>query len=101
MTVMGRLERDFDAVEAALRARDNVRPSAAALKGPFGRALRRFFDSVRGAEADLARLRLELERGGTATKFAISPAMKNVFIPHRMKILKDFLLSGKAPVHSN
>lgn len=41
------------------------------------------------------------ERGGTATQFAISPAMKNVFVPHRMKILRDFLLSGKAPVHSN
>jgi hypothetical protein len=31
----------------------------------------------------------------------LSPAMRNVFIPHRMKILKDFLISGKAPVHSN
>jgi len=41
------------------------------------------------------------ERGGTPTNFAISPAMKNVFIPHRMQILKDFLVSGKAPVHSN
>ncbi len=31
----------------------------------------------------------------------LSPALRNVFIPHRMKILKDFLISGKAPVHSN
>lgn len=36
-----------------------------------------------------------------ADKFPISPAMRDVFVPHRMKILKDFLLTGKAPVHSN
>jgi hypothetical protein len=60
---MGRLSRDFDAVEAALRARESARPSAALVKGPFGRALRRFFDTVRSAESELARLRGELERG--------------------------------------
>ncbi len=63
VAVMGRLSRDFDAVEAALRARESARPSAALLNGPFGRALQRFFDSVRSAETDLARLRSELERG--------------------------------------
>lgn len=36
-----------------------------------------------------------------ADKFAISPAMRDMFVPHRMQILKDFLVSGKAPVHSN
>ena len=36
-----------------------------------------------------------------ADRFTISPAMRDVFVPHRMKILKDFLLTGKAPVHSN
>jgi hypothetical protein len=65
VSVMGRLARDFAAVEAALRTRE-MRPSAAVLKGPFGRALRRFFDSVRVTEAELARLRLELDRGATA-----------------------------------
>lgn len=39
--------------------------------------------------------------GGAGTRFAISPAMRDVFIPHRMKILRDFLVSGKPPVHSN
>lgn len=39
--------------------------------------------------------------GATPRKYAISPAMRDVFIPHRMKILRDFLLYGKAPVHSN
>jgi hypothetical protein len=63
LAVMGRLSRDFDAVEAALRSRDGPRPSAALLRGPFGRALRRFFDSVRSAESELARARMELERG--------------------------------------
>jgi hypothetical protein len=40
------------------------------------------------------------ELGETGTRFTISPAMRDVFIPHRMKILMDFLNSGKAPVHS-
>ncbi|HEX8169376.1 MAG TPA: hypothetical protein VF824_02415 [Thermoanaerobaculia bacterium] len=38
---------------------------------------------------------------GQDKQFAISPAMRDVFIPHRMQILRDFLVSGKAPVHSN
>jgi hypothetical protein len=63
VTVMNRLTRDFDAVEAALRSRDSVRPSAAMFKGTFGRALRRFFDSVRRAESDLAQVRGDLDRG--------------------------------------
>ena len=61
--VMGRLTRDFDAVEAALRNRDGSRLSPAVQKGPFGRALRRFFETVRRAEADIAQLRGELDRG--------------------------------------
>jgi hypothetical protein len=77
VAVMGRLARDFGAVEAALRTRD-MRPSAAVLKGPFGRALRRFFDSVRATEAELARLRLELDRGATAQQrqVAAGPASR-------------------------
>jgi hypothetical protein len=63
LAVMGRLTRDFDAVEAALRARESAQPSPAVIKGPFGRALRRFFDTVRHAENELAQLRGELERG--------------------------------------
>lgn len=41
------------------------------------------------------------EQGATATDYTMSPALKNVFLPHRMRILRDFLLEGKAPVHSN
>jgi hypothetical protein len=63
MAVMGRLSRDFEAVEAALRARESARPSGTLLRGPFGRALRRFFDTLREAEGELARLRSELDRG--------------------------------------
>jgi hypothetical protein len=61
--VMNSLTNDFAAVEAALRQRDATRPSAAAMKGPFGRALRRFFDTVRQAENDIAQLRVQLDRG--------------------------------------
>jgi len=39
--------------------------------------------------------------GGPASRFAISGAMSQVFIPHRMQILRDYLATGKAPVHSN
>jgi hypothetical protein len=66
MAVMGSLARDFEAVEAALRTRESARPSGALLRGPFGRALRRFFDTLREAEGELARLRSELERGRPA-----------------------------------
>lgn len=70
VSVMGRLTRDFDAVEAALRARDGSRLSPAVQKGPFGRALRRFFETVRRAEADIAQLRGELDRGGSEVSAA-------------------------------
>jgi hypothetical protein len=40
------------------------------------------------------------EAGELGLRFLISPAVRDVFIPHRMKILIDFLNSGKAAVHS-
>jgi hypothetical protein len=40
------------------------------------------------------------EAGELGQRYRISPAMRDVFIPHRMKILIDFLNSGKAPVRS-
>ncbi len=61
--VMNRLTRDFDAVEKALHTREGSRLSPAVQKGPFGRALRRFFETVRQAETELAQLRGELDRG--------------------------------------
>ncbi|MDP1691261.1 MAG: hypothetical protein Q8L49_04785 [Burkholderiaceae bacterium] len=63
LAVMRRLSRDLEAVEAALRSADPVRPSALVRNGPFGRALRQFFERVRGAEAEIALLRRDLERG--------------------------------------
>jgi hypothetical protein len=63
VAMMGRVARDFDAVEAAVRSGDPMRSNETLRKGPFGRALRRFFDSVRGAEAEIALLRGQLERG--------------------------------------
>ncbi len=63
LTVMHRLERDFAAVETELRSADPLRPSEAVRRGPFGRSLGRFFERVRGAEAEIALLRGNLERG--------------------------------------
>lgn len=42
-----------------------------------------------------------VEQGPSGPRFAISPAMQNVFVPHRMEILERFLASGTPPVHSN
>lgn len=63
LTVMHGLERNFAAVEAELRSADPLRTSEAVRKGPFGRSLARFFERVRGAEAEIALLRGNLERG--------------------------------------
>jgi len=63
LAVMHRLSRDFEAVETALRSGDPLRPAEGVRKGPFGRALRRFFERIRGAEAEIALLRRNLERG--------------------------------------
>jgi hypothetical protein len=71
VTVMNRLTREFDAVEAALRSRDGSRLSPAAQKGPFGRALRRFFETVRRAESELAQLRGQLDRGAPVLSEAL------------------------------
>jgi hypothetical protein len=46
-------------------------------------------------------LTLVAGEGGPASRFQISPAMNNVFIPNRMRILREFLRSGKPPERSN
>ena len=38
---------------------------------------------------------------GPSSRYQTSDAMNDVFIPNRMRILRDFLLSGKPPEHSN
>ena len=40
------------------------------------------------------------EAGELGLRYRITPLMRDVFIPHRMKILIDFLNTGKAPVRS-
>jgi hypothetical protein len=42
-----------------------------------------------------------VETGEAGPRFSISPAMRDVFIPHRMEILRRFLTSDIPPVHSN
>lgn len=61
--LMGGVSRDFNSVQAAVRSGDPLQTRPNLRKGPFGRALRRFLDSVRGAEAEIALLRGELEQG--------------------------------------
>ena len=41
------------------------------------------------------------EPGESGPRFVISRTMQEHFIPHRMDILRAFLVSGNAPVHSN
>ena len=40
------------------------------------------------------------EPGDGSQRFPISTGMRDTYIPHRMKILIDFLNTGKAPVRS-
>jgi hypothetical protein len=63
LRVMRRLERNLQAVEHALGHGEAARASARALKGPFGPALRRFLETTRRAEAQIADLRAGLQRG--------------------------------------
>ena len=63
VAVMKMLARDIAAVEATLAAPDPQRLPDAVRRGPFGAALRRFFDTVRLVEGELLKLRVALDRG--------------------------------------
>lgn len=63
VAVMNRLTRDIGEVENVLRSPDPTRLPERVRKGPFGSALRRFFDTVRQADAQLLMLQGKLERG--------------------------------------
>lgn len=67
------------------------------VSGPVGEGVV-FPRSASGHEHVTEEFQIQGENG---PRFAISPAMQDVFIPHRMQILRDFLTSGKPPVHSN
>lgn len=65
LAVLGRMTRDLEAVEQTLKSGTDLSPRAArAIRGPFARPLLRFFDTVRGAESQIALLRSRLGRGG-------------------------------------
>lgn len=66
LAVMRRLDADMRDVEAALRSGDPARVAELQQRGPFRHALRRFGESVRSAEAELAETRLKMQRGGPA-----------------------------------
>jgi len=63
LAVMRRLNRDVHDAEQALRSGDGVRAAAVAARGPFGPALRRFVETTRSAETEIADLRSRMQRG--------------------------------------
>jgi hypothetical protein len=63
MAVMRGVAADVKAVEAALQSPDTLHQARAGGTGLFGHALRRFVDTVRQAEAQIAELRGQLQRG--------------------------------------
>jgi len=67
-----------------------------AVSGPMGEGVEfpRSLDILQHVTEDAP------EAGELGQRYRISPAMQDVFIPHRMKILMDFLNTGKAPVRS-
>jgi len=60
LAVLRRLDADVGKVEAALRAGDSARATALAARGPFGPSMQRFLKTTRLAEAQIARLRVQL-----------------------------------------
>jgi hypothetical protein len=69
------------------------------LRGPIGEGV--VFPAALGVEHVTERPEEMLDgEGGAKTRFRISPAVQDVFVPHRMEILRAFLATGKAPVHS-
>jgi len=64
MAVMNRMSKDLRVVEESLvRGPGGAPASMPAIRGPFARPLRRFFDTVRSAESQIAALRSRLGQG--------------------------------------
>lgn len=63
LMVLNRLAREFETVEAAVRSGGPLRPTEMARTGPFGQAMKRFFDTVHKAEAEIAGVRATLDQG--------------------------------------
>ncbi len=61
--VMKRLGGDVSAAEQALRSGDAARAATLAARGPFGPALKRFVETTRGVETEIADLRGRMQRG--------------------------------------
>lgn len=68
------------------------------ISGPVGEGV--IFPRALGAEHVTERGDLLDGDGGAKTRFQVSPAVRDVFVPHRMQILREFLATGKAPEHS-
>jgi hypothetical protein len=65
LAVMRRLSRQISALEGALRHGEAARMPEEVRRGPFGRAMGRFFETVHAAETQIAQLRSQATRGGT------------------------------------
>lgn len=76
LSVMRRLGSDVGRVEAALRAGDSARATAIASRGPFGPALLRFLKTTRLAEAEVARLRSQLQSEPVGQTVATRPSSR-------------------------
>lgn len=64
MAVMNRMSQDLRVVQESLVRGSGGAPAAMpAIRGPFARPLRRFFDTVRNAESQIAALRSRLGQG--------------------------------------
>ncbi len=63
LAVMNALARNARRLEDALRSGDPSRAAAAGRSGPFAQALKRFVETVRGAETQITELRGRLQRG--------------------------------------
>jgi hypothetical protein len=68
------------------------------LTGPIGDEI--WFPAAGPDLQHVARTLVESGEEGTGSRYTLSFAMKSVFIPNRMRILKEFLASGKAPAPS-
>jgi hypothetical protein len=66
VTIMGRLDKDVNTLEASLRGGTSL--PAVAPRGPFQAVFQRFLDTVRAAEAQIAELRVQLSQSSTTTR---------------------------------
>lgn len=87
-------------VEIVFRAQTQDCAGCHDIHGPVGEGIE--FPAPLENQQHTTEHKFENGQAGPQTRFAISPAIRKVFGPNRMKILREFLLYGTPPpVHSN